>query len=100
MRTLMVVATSATSAVFMRMPFRGRGRAILSVSICRRLAWSLSKNIRISRRAGTVRRKSWQALALAGGTGFACAIGVHFCIGYLIFSHLAPAFAGAALLIL
>jgi len=37
----------------------------------------------------------WQALALAGTTGFACAISVHFCIGYLVFSHLAPAFAGA-----
>jgi hypothetical protein len=39
----------------------------------------------------------WQALALAGTTGFVCAISVHFCIGYLVFSHIAPAFAGAAL---
>jgi hypothetical protein len=39
----------------------------------------------------------WQALALAGTTGFVCAISVHFCIGYLVFSHLAPAFVGAVL---
>ena len=38
----------------------------------------------------------WQALALAGGTGFACAIGVHYLIGYLIPAHLLPAWAGAA----
>jgi hypothetical protein len=41
----------------------------------------------------------WQALALAGSTGFVCAISVHFCIGYLVFSHIAPAFAGAALFV-
>jgi dihydroorotate dehydrogenase len=40
-----------------------------------------------------------QALALAGSTGFVCAISVHFCIGYLVFSHIAPAFAGAALFV-
>ncbi len=39
----------------------------------------------------------WQALALAGTTGFVCAISIHFCIGYLVFSHLAPAFAGTGL---
>jgi len=39
----------------------------------------------------------WQAFALAGVTGFTCAIAVHFCIGYLVFTHIAPAFAGAAL---
>ena len=39
----------------------------------------------------------WDALALAGLAGFACAIGVHFCIGYLIASHLAPAIVGAAI---
>jgi hypothetical protein len=42
----------------------------------------------------------WQALALAGITGFICAISVHFCIGYLDFGHLAPAFAGAALFLI
>ena len=42
----------------------------------------------------------WQALALAGTTGFVCAISVHFCIGYLVFSHIAPAFAGAVLFLM
>ena len=38
----------------------------------------------------------WQALLFAGLVGFGCAIGVHYPIHYLIFSHLAPAWAGAA----
>ena len=44
-------------------------------------------------------RHFWQAIALAGISGFACAIGIHFGIGYLIFSHIAPAFAGVGLFI-
>ena len=36
----------------------------------------------------------WQALLIAGGTGFACAIIVHFSIGYTDIIHLAPAYAG------
>jgi hypothetical protein len=39
----------------------------------------------------------WQALLVAGLTGFGCAIGVHFTMHYLIPSHLAPAWAGAAI---
>ena len=39
----------------------------------------------------------WQALGLAGLAGFGCAIGVHYRIGYLIITHLAPAWAGALL---
>ena len=42
-------------------------------------------------------RSLWQVLALAGGVGFATAIGIHPIIGYTDFSHLAPAFAGLAL---
>jgi hypothetical protein len=38
-----------------------------------------------------------QAVLIAGGTGFCCAIGTHFCEGYLNPVHLAPAFAGASL---
>ena len=38
----------------------------------------------------------WQALVFAGAVGFGCAIGVHYPIGYLVFSHLAPAWFGAA----
>lgn len=38
-----------------------------------------------------------QAVLLAGGCGFGCAIGTHFVEGYLNPVHLAPAFAGAAL---
>lgn len=42
-------------------------------------------------------RALWQALLLSGIAGFACAIGIHYRIGYLIFTHLAPAWAGALL---
>lgn len=42
-------------------------------------------------------RALWQALLLSGMTGFGCAIGVHYPMGYLIASHLAPAWAGAAI---
>jgi hypothetical protein len=40
-------------------------------------------------------RSLWQAVALAGTSGFACAIGVHFAIGYTDAIHLAPATLGA-----
>jgi hypothetical protein len=39
----------------------------------------------------------WQALLVGGITGFGCAIGVHYPMGYLIPSHLAPAWIGAAI---
>jgi hypothetical protein len=39
----------------------------------------------------------WQALLLGGTAGFGCAIGVHYPMNYLIVSHLAPAWAGAAI---
>lgn len=42
-------------------------------------------------------RSLWQALAVAGVAGFGAAIVVHLVVGYLSFSHLAPAFLGAAL---
>jgi hypothetical protein len=37
----------------------------------------------------------WQAVALAGGAGFLCAIAVHYWIGYTDRLHLAPAILGA-----
>ena len=42
-------------------------------------------------------RALWQALALAGATGFGCAIGVHLVVGYVDVVHLGPALAGALL---
>jgi hypothetical protein len=39
----------------------------------------------------------WQALLVAGITGFGCAIGIHYPMGYLTFSHLLPAYLGAGL---
>jgi hypothetical protein len=39
----------------------------------------------------------WQALLVGGMTGFGCAIGVHYPMGYLIVSHLAPAWTGAVI---
>lgn len=46
---------------------------------------------------GAPSRGLWQALALAGGVGFGCAIGVHFMVGYTDVFHLLPAAAGAAM---
>ena len=43
---------------------------------------------------GRPSRSLWQALALAGVFGFACAIGIHPIIGYTNFMHLAPAMVG------
>lgn len=40
-------------------------------------------------------RSFWQALLIAGGIGFGCAIGVHYPIGYRNIVHLAPAWIGA-----
>ncbi len=48
---------------------------------------------------GRPSRALWQAVVLAGGTGFASAIGVHPLIGYTNFIHLAPAYAGAAIFV-
>ena len=42
-------------------------------------------------------RSFYQAILLAGGAGFGCAIVVHYLAGYTNVVHLAPAFAGAAL---
>jgi hypothetical protein len=38
-----------------------------------------------------------QVMAIAGTAGFACALGVHFVVGYTDFVHLLPAYAGAML---
>jgi len=43
---------------------------------------------------GRPSRSLWQALALSGAAGFACAIGVHFAVGYTDWLHLFPAAAG------
>lgn len=48
---------------------------------------------------GSWSRSLWQVIALAGGVGFASAIGVHFKVGYTDWLHLLPAFIGAVLLI-
>lgn len=48
---------------------------------------------------GAPSRGLWQVLALAGGVGFATAIGVHPLIGYTDFGHLAPAFMGLGLFV-
>ena len=45
---------------------------------------------------GRPSRSLWQALALAGVFGFACAIGIHPIIGYTNLFHLGPAMMGCA----
>jgi hypothetical protein len=44
---------------------------------------------------GTPSRNLWQTIAVAGAVGFGTAIGVHPLIGYLDFTHLAPAVVAA-----
>jgi hypothetical protein len=44
-------------------------------------------------------RSLWQALWIMGAAGFGTAIGVHFPIGYVSVTHLAPAYLGAAMFI-
>ena len=39
----------------------------------------------------------WQALLVGGLAGFGCAIGVHYPMGYISASHLAPAWIGAVI---
>lgn len=46
---------------------------------------------------GRPSRSLWQAVAIAGFTGFGCAIGIHLVVGYVDAAHLAPALLGAAL---
>lgn len=48
---------------------------------------------------GQPSRALWQAIALGGSIGFATAIGIHPIIGYTDFSHLLPAYIGAALFV-
>ena len=45
---------------------------------------------------GRMSRSLRQILFLAGSTGFGCAIGTHFEVGYVNWVHLAPALLGAA----
>jgi hypothetical protein len=44
---------------------------------------------------GRPSRSLWQSLLISGTVGFGTAIGVHFPIGYLSFTHLLPAYVGA-----
>ena len=44
---------------------------------------------------GRPSKSLWQVLSVAGVVGFATAIGIHPVVGYLSFSHLAPAALGA-----
>lgn len=65
----------------------GFGGAIFSTGIAAGLAvW-----------CGRPSRSLWQILFLAGLLGFGFAIGTHYHVGYIDFTHLAPAFLGAAL---
>jgi hypothetical protein len=48
---------------------------------------------------GRPSRSLWQAITLAGATGFTTAIGVHPAIGYTDVIHLAPAFLGLLMFI-
>lgn len=44
-----------------------------------------------------INRSLWQALLFSGSVGFACALGVHFTVGYLDLLHLSPAILGTLL---
>jgi hypothetical protein len=45
-------------------------------------------------------RHVWEALAVAGAFGFGCAIGTHYLVDYHDLTHVGPAWAGAAVLVL
>ncbi|MEW5975218.1 MAG: hypothetical protein AB1898_05360 [Acidobacteriota bacterium] len=47
---------------------------------------------------GSPSRSLWQVLFFSGVAGFSTAIGVHFAVGYLDFTHLLPAYLGALIL--
>lgn len=49
---------------------------------------------------GRGKRWLWWTMALAGFPAYACAIGVHFVIGYTDVGHLMPAYAGLGLFVL
>jgi hypothetical protein len=42
----------------------------------------------------SIDRGLWQALLIAGVVGFACAIGIHYHVGYTDFTHVGPAILG------
>ena len=46
---------------------------------------------------GQPSRSLWQTLLVSGVAGFGTAIGVHFPIGYMSFTHLAPAYLGGVM---
>lgn len=48
---------------------------------------------------GQPSRSLWEAITIGGSVGFLTAIGIHPLIGYTDFSHLAPAYVGAALFV-
>jgi hypothetical protein len=48
---------------------------------------------------GRPSRSLWQVIALSCSIGFVTAIGVHPLIGYMDFSHLAPAFLGVVMFV-
>lgn len=50
-------------------------------------------------RHAPISRSLAEVVALMGVFGFACALGVHFAIGYTTFIHLAPAYAGLTIFI-
>ena len=63
----------------------GFGGGLAACGLC---VFFVVKNARMT-------RALWQAVLLAGLTGFGCAIGIHYPMGYMSVSHLAPAWAGA-----
>ena len=50
-------------------------------------------------KCATPTKNLWQSLTISLSIGFLTSIGVHFLIGYLSFTHLAPAYFGAVMFI-
>lgn len=57
---------------------------------------TIGVTVMIIARASRPTRARFEALTLAGASGFGAAIGVHFLIGYLDMTHVGPAILGAA----
>lgn len=67
----------------------GFGGGLAATGLC---VFFVMRNARLS-------RALWQAVLLAGLVGFGCAIGIHYPMGYVSASHLAPAWTGALIYI-
>ncbi|MBV9266375.1 MAG: hypothetical protein JO061_09430 [Acidobacteriaceae bacterium] len=79
----------------MLIPVISHDRAGFGGGLC-----SIGSFLLFTARCAELNRSFIEIVAVMGCTGFGCAIGVHFAVGYLDFFHLLPAFLGLIIFIL